>query len=306
MCIERVNMLCIIVVLSCGAAEPVWALDQKDVDKVVADKMEELRRNEFAPPFDSKMLALDAHLLLESLKPYQEDPAKRVRQAAYSILWVVGRDSQDPAVRREVVRRLLVAFKDPVVAGLTAQRVLSFRRADFDDEAKELIRELVQEGKPYRYRAILAAGIANVREVGPELRALTGGKWKEEENWWLTGSWVALRALARMGDKQAISDCVAMVEKEPDVSRRVTALLKDLAYIRQPEAVAVLVKYLNSDERLPPRDGGPGRRYAQHAIMYLSETVVGFPVKDLPFLSDDKLETARKWMREHKDCEILR
>jgi hypothetical protein len=57
-----------------------------------------------------------------------------------------------------------------------------------------------------------------------------------------------LRARARMGVKEDILRCIDLVESHPDEDYRVTWLLHGLSYVRQPEVINYLQKYLNSDK----------------------------------------------------------
>ncbi len=114
---------------------------------------------------------------------------------------------------------------------------------------------------------MLLAGIAEVRSAAPRLHQLANG-----------GSWSAQLALARMGDPMAIRYVIDRVENSKDEVRRVTRALDDLAFIRQPEAVEVIIKYLFSDKSTPasPPDVG-SVRYAYYAAKALEEIIEGFP-----------------------------
>lgn len=122
--------------------------------------------------------------------------------------------------------------------------------------------------------------------------------------WQSTLLWAALRARARMGVKEDIMRCIVMVESHPDEGYRVDSLLRELAYIRQPEVVSYLYTYLNSDklERYKGRDV-IRITYGQRAAMALAEMLRGFPGN----VYDPKtLERARKWMAEQTKFEIIR
>jgi hypothetical protein len=111
----------------------------------------------------------------------------------------------------------------------------------------------------------------------------------------------------RMGVKEDIQRCTELVESHPDEDYRVTRLLHQLAYIRQPEIVNHLHKYLNSDKS--ERYKGPDamvKTYGQRAAMALAEMLEGFPGREDIGGDQETIERCRKWMSEQTEWEITR
>lgn len=89
-----------------------------------------------------------------------------------------------------------------------------------------------------------------------------------------------------------------LLKKRRTWLHRVTVLLQELEYVRQPEALHILKKYLDSDERLEAvKPTVPGMKCAQYAAIVLARSLEGFPVvkEDLNY-TEDELNICREWM----------
>ena len=118
--------------------------------------------------------------------------------------------------------------------------------------------------------------------------------------------WCAVLAKARQGDPSAMRSAVEVVDSPTLPLSQRWELFKDMAYTRQPAAVEVLKKYVNSDAwTTDPEDEGKETDYAAPVYIYAAQAlgalVEDFPVKHATF---DEIGVARdrirKFMNSHK------
>jgi hypothetical protein len=139
-----------------------------------------------------------------------------------------------------------------------------------------------------------------IDEMKHQAKVKTG---KAGFSWYYTRGWAARLARARMGVESDIDECLRLVEKVEDVDRRVLTLLRQVGYIRQPQAIEHLQKYLESDKRLSPvKASVPGELHAGRALHILAASLRDFPVKlkESRGYKREEIEAARKWMAEQK------
>jgi hypothetical protein len=247
----------------------------------------------------------DPKVVLKTTAPYEKDPSPEVRHLAYTLTWEAGRRG-DAAVRQQALERQLDAVADPspLVSQHAAKRVLDFPADAFTDKSKAALRTRLAEPAPRR-EIVLAAGLAGLRDELPRLEALLIDESAYERGphsgrWYGTSGWAARLARARLGVDADTARAIELVEAEPDVVTRVTLLLKDLGYTRQPAALTKVREYLDSDERLPStKPTAPGTPYAQYAIDVLAQYVDDFPVgrREPGLYSENQITAARDWMR---------
>jgi hypothetical protein len=286
---------------------------QKIADSISA-VMEELRNKNRL--IDNKnILTLDPEVTLELLKPYERDISPLIRDHAFTLAWQIARSNPSLKIRQEVTTRLVEGLRDidPLVWQQSSKYLLDFHSEDFTGATKTAINQLLDE-KKLRQEIVRIAGVANMQgemdRLGKLLidestfeRGLYTGKW------YGTVGWAARLARARMGNKADISHAIGIVESEPDDVTRVTILLHDIAYIRQPEAIEVLQQYLESDKLLPQiEETVPGVPYQQYAMDILTEIIFNFPVnnKCVGCYRKDEIKLAREWMRSQKEFKIKR
>lgn len=180
----------------------------------------------------------------------------RTRTSARFGIAQVGRDSEDPDLRRELLTKIVrSSLDDPLMDGKIAH-LFGFRPGDASDEVRGLLLERLNvpgEGESaLRYEAavIQAIGRLKIREAIPrlkELRTLEPVDGNERNPF--RGRY-AMLALARMGDLNAIRDAIATLEAIEDGERRASSL-GHLSIIPHPEVVEHLKKYLFSDVVYP-------------------------------------------------------
>jgi hypothetical protein len=197
--------------------------------------------------------------------------------------------------------------------------IFLFRADDFTTTTKQMIHGMLH-GPRTSGKAVFACGIAQMKEEIPFLKSIMRDSKDEgdvfSEVKMLPIAWQAKLACARMGERSDIEEVIEIV-KGISPQRRLVSRLRDLGYIRQPEAIQYLQGILFSDEQLPmDRDVLPGFEappplgipYARYAIHVLTACLEGFPNEwDAGrYYSDDEIQKARRWMLEHRDWKIIR
>ncbi len=268
-----------------------------DAGTVVAQQIEKARRNQPADLDDlDRVQAQPPTEVLTELRKYMRDSSKGVREEVTSLARLVAWKHAARGVRQQAARLILdmlLADADNDVRLLAVNGLVRlFLRADFSDRMRQEINQLVQQldqlgpAIDLRENIILLAGVADVRTAAPRLRQLANG-----------GSWPAQLALARLGDPLTIHYVIDRLEGVKDEVKRVRRLDKDLAFIRQPEAVEIILKYLFSDKSTPasPPDVG-SVRYSYYAAEALGEIIEGFPTGIAN--TEAGIARARQWVTQ--------
>ncbi len=266
---------------------------------------------------------------------------------SYASIAYVGIDANDVFSRRRIVYKLLTRLRDDESVKnkqYLGSRLLQFTTAnDFNNDANgvlsQLLSKILSGERLYSQRDIvLLIGVADMKSELPRLQELMEnieeklkkdheneieslrsriGKRKDplgifdrrlkKQYWQNTLFWHALRARARMGVEEDISRCIELVQLHPDEDYRVSFLLKELAYIRQPEVVDYLYTYLKSDKL--GRYGGHDvirRSYAQRSAMALATMLRDFPGSKSYGGNPERIERCRLWMSEQAKWDIIR
>jgi hypothetical protein len=262
----------------------------------------------------------DPNRMLRFLKPYQESGNIAVRSFAYKFEAKTARLHPAGPLREEVAERLVAALVsadeiDRELHNTYSQLLLDgFKGQDFSKDAKDAILTALKENNP-RPGVIAASGAAQMTEALPRLGELlidevelsrkpSGGVSK----WYFTVGWHARLARARIGVKEDVQKCVELVRKVSD-TQALLSLLEDVAYIRQPEAIQCLQRYLEGNLRFPSTNpGAKGEPVASYVVDLLADSLQGFPVekKRERFYSDEDIERAREWMKQQKTWNIIR
>ncbi len=296
------------VALVCSVCNHASAQQNEDeqISRNMVATMEDARNSKAGNPHELAMEKATPGKVLAELKKYANHPDKKVRARTFDLAWRVLKRSAERGTRQQALRHMLsivVSDPDPLTArssseSLVARAALDLRAADFTGEMRQWIHGMVQQKHPYP-ADLLLAGIADVQSAKPRLNELAREPALPGQTGWTNEKWAAHLALARMGDAAATRLCIQKVAGVTSEVQRVTLALQDIAYIRQPEAVAVLVEYLFSEKRLPSLDGEPGGKYAQRALEHLTEMLEDFPVKNKEFgYSNADIEQARQWITQ--------
>ena len=266
-------------------APAVGADERQELAAALTDLFAEVDREGTLPEVPVERLVADPQEALSLLDPYCKNASPAVRCHANGLVWQVGTASADRQIRQAATERLVSALEDPheLVWQQAAGELESFESVDFSRPARETLGRLLRE-EPPRRDVVRVVGVAAVLVERPRLRELLIDESQYERGehvgrWYGTVSWAARLALARMGDQEALRRVIELVEAEKDDIIRVTLLSRDLGYTRQPAALEVLGKHLESNKRLSPvRERGPGTLYAQYALDVIAENFADCPV----------------------------
>ncbi|HEX8237024.1 MAG TPA: hypothetical protein VF600_13785 [Abditibacteriaceae bacterium] len=273
----KIVYLCCVMMFS---AVPSWSATEQDEDiKVrtdVAAVMDYMRTDKprLASLWDT-VNALPPGKVLAELRRYQHDSDERVRNAVLDFTYSVAKRNPRQSAAQQAIELIFeMATSDPSkdVASSAVSRLLKFSRAEIPPAVHRAVVEYLMNTLPngVDVEIVELAGIAEVRNAQGKLRELASGNYR--------ASHMARLALARMGDSEAIRYIVHKAQSEPDLQHNITLVLRDLSYIRHPEALTVLVGLL-FNEGVQKGNGSdvPDYRFAQRATNYLADVVEGFP-----------------------------
>jgi hypothetical protein len=211
-------------------------------------------------------------------------------------------NSATEGVRKAGIKFFLTLSKskDSGVSILAIKSLKSFHQTDFDKTAIDSICVLIEKYPTVYKETVELAGmldnqllLAKIREVFPNSRNFS----KPER-------WASYKALARLGDKDALDFCIKKIAALPVNDEVIDAIYPDLIYIHKKEAFHVLIKALNSDEKLCTSNNpnAEGKILCGFRIMeLLAPEIADFPVNILPSGDIDSkdykksLQKVRKW-----------
>jgi hypothetical protein len=280
------------------ASWPSFALS--DTRQDVAELMAAVRTG--AEVDNSKVMKAPAPEVLTALRSHASDRSRPVRLHAVALAIELGTMSPELGFRQQVTNHIVAVAvsypdKDTGIGRWALTALQRFSPPDFTEQSRQAVSKLLDAAHPSS-EALLLAGALELRAKKARLLELMRDV-DETGPWWARRSWSARLALARMGDKDQIQYVIQKIEAESDSVVRVTQL-KNLAYLRQPLAVEVLVRYLLSDEVLPELYG-QSVPIAQYALDVLAQIIPGFPLpgRGSPIYTEDELKTARDWVKSH-------
>lgn len=279
--------------------------------KVKLQKRMEMLRDQHKAIGIQELIETYGYQVVPAAEPYLSDSEPRVRLRATSLIQRAGLMSKDKRERQRVVEKLLdYGTKNPGREDGILEDLLSFQAADYSEAAKQVLQKELSTSP--EYTTILLVGTADVKSALPALKAMVD-EVNEPLDPFRAGSkeshshaFAALMARARMGIKEDTQRCIEVVEAHPDEEFRVGVLLKRLSYVRQPEVVEYLKKYLFMDKIEPGAETQLRMTYAQRAARALARMLRGFPGKRDGVAGPKTMERCRKWMSEQTTWNIRR
>lgn len=294
-----------------------FADNVSDLESKIETIMNNHKRNQpFDGLTDQELKAVEPNHVLGVLERYEDDEAWVARRLTYWYEYRLAQLQPQPKLRQKIVKKFIKASVTNSVKQ-TNQWLLTFHADDFNEDSKQIIRQALKKDKVNRWH-VLICGVARMEDQLPILEKLLIDEMKHQAKvekreagitWYYTAGWAARLARARMGVKSDIERCLQLVETVQDLHRRVTTLLHNVGYIRQPEAIEFLKGYLESDKRLPSvTPPVPGTLVASYVMNILIDCLRDFPIERKPWgaYSLKQIEEARQWMRQQKKWNIIR
>jgi hypothetical protein len=288
---------------------------QKNPNELVREVIDEIRENKYSEKryqiYKNKHKYRYSQLrkVLEELNTFVEDSSIEVRRGvALNSYSIYKQNIGNKRLCIEATDILVKLCNDPsgLVWQYSAKLLRGFRRQDFSEPSKIIIRKLLSPGKINGW-FILLAGAANLTDQIPLLQKIAGPADKQyrSNRIILSDAWDAHLALARMGDLESENYCLARINQLTDKEDIVVVHSAGIAYMRQQKSYEFLMKFLYSDERPCVGAHYDCLPLAHYILPLLADTIQGFPVVKKPYYEDDDLNTARKWLRTHPKYKII-
>ncbi len=216
-------------------------------------------------------------------------------------------------VKKAAIKLLLTLGRSKAssLSTLSINSLKGYPSKCFDGSDLDSISSLIRKNRAVYKESVELAGaigdprfISVIQQVFPNSRDFS----KPER-------WASYKALARLGDKDALDYCIRRVSSLPLNDQVVDVLYPDLIYIGKKEAFDLMVKALNSDEMRcsSSNPNSDSKIVCGYRIMeLLAPAIKDFPVKVLPSGDLDSkdykktLQDVRAWFNKRGDnYEIL-
>lgn len=308
------NLFLFVFLYALSAGQEVYS-QSNDVDGTVRQLMQEARNGKGVTLKDTllgKVTDEKKRQIFKALKPYNHDDSEKVRFAAQSLEFEIAQTTENLEINQQVVDVLSKGISDhsSLISHQAIKFLFDFEEKNFTSFAKLLITTQIKKDKDIDPNLVKLAGVAGIEALKADLRRVIQefsmrDSAPEFGRWYGTVGWAANLALARLGERDAISYVIQKVGSEPDALVTVTRLLEDVAYIRQPEAVKFVEDYLYSEKRFPALfDGDEGGKISQQAVFQLAKMIENFPLAARSGYNENEIELARTWMRAHANYVI--
>lgn len=236
----------------------------------------------------------------------ENDSAAVVRSRVIFLVSKIGAASGAAGIRQNAVERLASAGddRDAGNVGQVWNSLRAFKRADFTDRAKDSLCSYFRQRKPYLDRLVKLIGYLEIAQLKDEIGFLVNETTNKRY------AWAGLLALSRMRDVAATNSVVERVEKIKLNDRVVDEVYPDLVYTRQRDAIALIIKTLNDDQKNCTSVDDENERpipCAYRAMEQLAAVVEDYPLKldrtgDVMATNyEDALAIARKWFKQQGD-----
>lgn len=244
-------------------------------------------------------------LTSDYVSSYINAESSQVRYNSYAAIWEVAKKKPYDE-KNQLLQHLAqgMSDKEKSVREASVKWLLQFREKDVSSETSALIAKNLEKRELDKNR-ILLAGLYGTESTLNTIRKLGSTIVQDPEvgRWYGTKEWASNLVLARLGEIDS-EELVQRVESESNVVARVTICLQDITYIKQPEGVQLLLKYLNSEDRFPSvRDSTLGEKVCLRAAYFLAQSIEGFPIVKEYYsdYTEEDIATCRKWMSSQSD-----
>jgi hypothetical protein len=196
---------------------------------------------------------------IPKIQEYYQSSDSRKRLCAYSRLGKIAESTHNPSLKRKIAEMLVVKLNDKsnfATISFILEKLLNY----FSVKAKNQLLKYFENGLEPKEQIIELLGTANVRKAIPKLEKLLVYEKADKidmslprfsrYNWHVTKkqriSWYARRTLARLGVKEQIEKCIEILNAKYPKKRDWWLSVDDLNYIRQPQTMDILLRYMNS------------------------------------------------------------
>lgn len=248
-----------------------------------------------------------------------------VRRSLYRAIWVTIRDSSDLTLRQELTGLFTFGLNDKMVGNFVVSRLwLPPFEADFFSQQAidNILHRPHGVGSNAEYVRII--GVAGIPPDKIDVGAL-GSSYQDGSRisvlyeaigvaptvYRSSTDWAALLVKARRGDRSALSEILAYIDKlsESWVYSN-PEFMDDLGFVRQPEAVDILVGYLRKEPASIPAQSDSDTGFvpvAERAARALSLALADYPFDYWDVVTDERLEAARRYVASYagRDWKIL-
>jgi hypothetical protein len=186
----------------------------------------------------------DLENLVNKLAPYYNDTFPAIRQKSYYLTYKKAVLSN--ANRRLAINILLkgCSDKDGAIMGQNLAYLKGFTLNDFDNESLQMVNLKLSNHRVAHYKDyVLLAGFLGTGKDILYQKFL-------DEHITPGTKWYISLALARMGNQEQITSCLAQVKKMLINDNLVDYVIPDLIYIRQRESINYCIEVLNNKEKL--------------------------------------------------------
>lgn len=247
--------------------------------------------------------------IVKSLELYHRDTVEQIRHASYYILARIGGKSVDQPLRKTVVAVLCGGIKDRSsgVAGSVLESLTQFRVEDFSPGIKDSVGLYLNENVAHQEKLIRLAGFLQLTHQQQLINSIMQSTKSPDVKW------AGRLALARMGNKSAISFLVAKLEQAIVDDNFAYDVVPDLVYTRRAEIFEFLEKSIHSTVRncqAADPDSNKKIECAFRIIEAIAPAIHHFPFSVDPsgdLDTDDystALQTTRAWLQTNPDYQI--
>lgn len=278
----------------------------QSTEVLVGEVMTALRQGEYADVNRQTIYNASVDEVIKAVSPFLNDTLPTIRSKAYSMVNSAGLLKEDDGQRKLAVEFLSkgISDKDSGVGYVTSNALTGYNLADFNQTAKNTIDSYLNSSRPYHFDLVVKlAGF--IGSNAGTLKFLSNSS--ELGN---TDKIAIYQAMARMGEQEQINFFVSKVSTLPVDDSFMYEIGPVLIYIRQPEAINVLVQALMSDEK--NCDSADPDKSEKVMCAYKALELLAPVIKDLPIevdkygdiQADDMelaLNTTREWFRNNSN-----
>ena len=245
--------------------------------------------------------------VLQVVQRWMKDSLSTVRSNAVVITGRLATFTTDGQQRGKAMDMLFKGCedKDAGIGALAVQYLKQVKWQYFTSIHKASIGYFLREGQPSLEDYLYLAGYMYATDQAGAIGSLvSSGTLKKVQ------LWHAHLALARLGNKQSMNECISLANATPLGNSYIKVIVPGLIYTRQKTCTDLLVTLLKTNEKacVPSNPNYSDPIPCRYRIVEaLASVVEGFPVKvtsEGDLVSDDydgALQTAIKWFNGHGD-----